>query len=258
MTDALPSALSEGYPPRSRFFRPEPLYAMVEREISEAILSGKWKRGSQVPGEMEIAAQFGVSVGTARRALTGLVNSGFLERRPRHGTIVADRSPHHSLRFLFHYYRLHGEGDTLVASVPRTLSLVHGEGTPEEIAALNLQEGRTGVIRIHRVRSVNGQPAAHDVMTLPAHRFPDFPSIDNLPDRLLSLLEEHYGVRFASARESIWADAAREEDQRLLNLAPGTPLLVIDQVAYDKANTPVELFTGRFVSQGFRYINEVR
>ncbi len=258
MSETLPSAFSEGHLPRSRFFRREPLYAMVEHDLAEAILSGKLKRGAPVPGEVELAAQYGVSVGTVRRALAALVASGFVERRPRHGTVVADRSPHQSLRFLFHYYRLHGEDEALLASVPRTLSLAIVKADAAQIAALNLPADRPEIIRIHRVRTVDDRPAAHDVMMLPAWRFPDFPAIDELPHRMLSLLEDRYGVRFASARESVWADAANEEDHRLLGVTPGAPMLVIDRVTFDKANTPVELATGRFVSKGFRYINEVR
>lgn len=249
---------TEGYLPRSRFYRPETLYGMVAREISEAILSGRWQRGSTIPGEHEIAAQYGISVGTVRRALASLVSAGFLERRPRHGTVVADRSPHHSLRFLFHYYRLHDDNESLLESVPRTLSLHHAPATEAERAALNLSGPDAGVIRIHRVRTVRGTLAAHDVMSLPAHRYPDFPKIEQLPHRMLSLLEEHYGVRFSSARESIWADAANEEDSRLLDVVTGTPLLVIEHTGYDKAHEPVEMFVGRYLSRGFRYINEIR
>ncbi len=203
-------------------------------------------------------SQYGLSVGTVRRALASLVNLGFLERRPRHGTFVTDRSPHHSLRFLFHYERLHGENDRLLVSVPRTLSVERGPATPAERSALELAPDQSEVIRIHRVRTVEGVLAAHDIMTLPAHRFPDFPTAEELPDRVLAMLEERYGLRLASARESIWADVANEEDCRLLGVAPGTPLLVIDQIAYDKTNTPVEMLTGRFVTKGFRYITKVR
>lgn len=257
MSDVPPEAPAEGYIPKRRFYRPETLYGMVAREISEAILRGEWQRGSTIPGEHEIAAQYGISVGTVRRALSTLVSSGFLERRPRHGTIVADKSPHHNLGFLFHYYRLHGDDDSLLTSVPRTLSLHQAAPTDAEKAGLNLAAGDQ-VIRIHRVRSVHGKPAAHDVMSLPAARYPDFPAVDDLPHRILSLLEDQYGVRFNLARERVWADAANAVDSHLLSVPVGTPLLVIDHVAYDKAHLPIEMHSGRYISEGFRYINEIR
>ncbi len=249
---------AEGFLPQNRFYRPETLYGMVAREISEAILSGRWPRGSTIPGEHDLAAQYGISVGTVRKALAALVSSGFLERRPRHGTVVADRSPHHSLRFLFHYYRLHDENEALLESVPRTLSVQRTTPDAAERRGLNLTAEDAEVIRIHRVRSVRGALAAHDIMSLPAHRYPDFPAIEQLPHRILSLLEQHYGVRFSSARERIWADVANDEDCRLLGVAKGTPLLVIEHVGYDKAHEPVEMLASRHLSDGYRYINEIR
>lgn len=249
---------TEGFLPKSRFYRPETLYGMVAREISEAILSGRWQRGSTIPGEHEIAAQYGISVGTVRRALASLVSAGFLERRPRHGTVVVDRSPHHSLRFLFHYYRLHGTDGSLLESVPRTLSAKRVPPTDAERKALNLTGEDAEVIRIHRTRTVLDEPAAHDTMTLPAERYPDFPDIEQLPHRILSLLEEHYGVRFALVRENIWADSANEEDARLLGVEIGSPLLVVEHVGFDKAHEPVEMMVSRHLTRNNRYINEIR
>ena len=48
-----------------------PLYEGVKRQISEAILLGKWTPGTVLPGEVALAQLFGVAVGTVRRALTG-------------------------------------------------------------------------------------------------------------------------------------------------------------------------------------------
>src|SRR5689334_23908836 len=49
-----------------------PLYAKVREQLVERIRSGTWKPGQLIPSEFEIAAEFGVSQGTARKAISAL------------------------------------------------------------------------------------------------------------------------------------------------------------------------------------------
>jgi GntR family transcriptional regulator len=88
----------------------------MRRELSERILLGHWAPGAVLPGEVALAAQFGVAVGTVRRALAALVAEGMLVRRPRIGAVVTVQSPEHSPRFFVRYFRLHGTDGSLQTS----------------------------------------------------------------------------------------------------------------------------------------------
>jgi DNA-binding LacI/PurR family transcriptional regulator len=68
----------------------EPLYLRIQRIIEEQILQGKLPAGSQLPGERELARQFGVSQMTVNRAIQELVRKGRLYRRSGAGTFVTD------------------------------------------------------------------------------------------------------------------------------------------------------------------------
>lgn len=48
-----------------------------------------WRPGDQIPGEAELAAEFGCARATVNRALQGLADTGLLERRRKAGTRVA-------------------------------------------------------------------------------------------------------------------------------------------------------------------------
>lgn len=61
------------------------LYAEVSKRISE----GMWKPGDFIPGEVELAAEFGCARATVNRALRQLADEGFLDRRRKAGTRVA-------------------------------------------------------------------------------------------------------------------------------------------------------------------------
>lgn len=238
--------------------RPQPLYEQVKREITELILTGAWARGSQIPGEEQLARQYGVSVGTIRRALGELANEGLVARRRRLGTVVSDRSPHHSMRFHYHYYRLHREDGELVRSQARVLSVERASASEREAEALKLSRAWRRVIRVRRVRRIDGQPSLHEVFVVPEHRFPDFPEAADLPELIYVFYEERYGVRLVAARESLRADVAGTEDRALLEVAEGHPILEIEQVAYDTSNAAVEWRLCRALTDGFRYVNEIR
>lgn len=67
-----------------------PLYKTAETEVLRRIETGVWPVGTRLGNEFELAAEFGVSQGTMRRALMTLESAGHLHRKPGRGTIVAE------------------------------------------------------------------------------------------------------------------------------------------------------------------------
>ena len=65
-----------------------PLYVQIKQVLLEEIRTGVWKAGEQLPTEAALAARFGISVGTVRRALGGLEDEGVISRREGSGTFV--------------------------------------------------------------------------------------------------------------------------------------------------------------------------
>ena len=61
----------------------------IYAEVSKRISDGFWKPGELIPGEVEIAAEFGCARATVNRALRQLAEEGFLDRRRKAGTRVA-------------------------------------------------------------------------------------------------------------------------------------------------------------------------
>lgn len=67
---------------------PDPIFAQIARQIIDAIEHGKFRVGSKLPGEMELARQFSVSRASVREALSSLQFAGYVESRRGSGTIV--------------------------------------------------------------------------------------------------------------------------------------------------------------------------
>lgn len=66
-----------------------PLYKTAEAEILRRIRAGDWPPGLRLGNEFDLAAEFGVSQGTMRRALMAVEAMGYLDRKPGRGTLVA-------------------------------------------------------------------------------------------------------------------------------------------------------------------------
>ncbi|NLX82824.1 MAG: GntR family transcriptional regulator [Clostridiales bacterium] len=64
-------------------------YEILYRHIAQGITNGDWKPGDQLPTEMQLADQFGVSRITSKRALNLLADQGLVVRKRGLGTFVS-------------------------------------------------------------------------------------------------------------------------------------------------------------------------
>ncbi|KPW95820.1 GntR family transcriptional regulator [Pseudomonas sp. SZ57] len=71
----------------------ETRYAVVARDLIEAIASGRYPVGSLLPTEFELCELYAVSRHTVRAAITQLQTQGLVSRRKRVGTRVESASP---------------------------------------------------------------------------------------------------------------------------------------------------------------------
>ncbi|MCI0384536.1 winged helix-turn-helix domain-containing protein [Streptomyces sp. CNQ085] len=73
--------------------RPEYVYAQVANAIEQKISSGQLRAGARLPGELDLAEQYGVAAGTIRRALVELRERGLVVTLPAKGTYVTQTPP---------------------------------------------------------------------------------------------------------------------------------------------------------------------
>jgi LacI family transcriptional regulator len=75
-----------------------PLYQQVAADIRKKIISGEMPVGTQLLPHREMAVEYGVSIMTINKALSGLVSEGILHSRVGRGTFVAVRPAPHGVR----------------------------------------------------------------------------------------------------------------------------------------------------------------
>lgn len=67
----------------------QPPYRQIAQLVHDAVVHGELRTGTKLPAERELARLLGVGRATVARALSELGDTGLLERRVGHGTVVA-------------------------------------------------------------------------------------------------------------------------------------------------------------------------
>lgn len=67
----------------------EPLFKQVANQLDEAIVSGLYKEGDQVPSTTEISTSYRINPATVLKGMNLLVDQGLLEKRRGLGMFVA-------------------------------------------------------------------------------------------------------------------------------------------------------------------------
>lgn len=233
-----------------------PLYVQIRDLLVARLASGHWRAGELLPSEPRLAAEFGVSPGTVRKALDHLADQHVVVRRQGKGTYVATYTPD---RALFHFFHLVGDDGERRLPESRVTSVREGVADRAERARLRLGAGAP-VVRIRRTRSLDGVPALVERIVVPAELFPglDARRSDDLPNTLYALYESEYGTPITEAEERLRAVAAEAADARVLGVEPGAPLLEVDRLALTHDRRPVEWRVSRCDTRNRHYLNHLR
>lgn len=222
-------------------FQVRPLYLQVRDALLERIKDGQWKPGANLPSEIDLYRQLGVSLGTLRKALSVLESEQLIIREPGRGTFVRD---HQAGQALGRFNPIRGaDGRPLRGQVvSREVSL--GTPTGAEREALRLRAADQ-VVRIQRIRTHDGRPFAYEQVSLPHQRFPGLADRTELRDELGELAQDH-GVILARAEAKLRLAPAPPAVAQALGLADRAVLLSIERLTFDTDHEPIEAMTAYY------------
>ncbi len=213
----------------------KPLYVQVQRALSGRIHSGVWEPGRPLPNEFQLAAEFGVSQGTVRKALDALAAEHLVERHQGRGTFVAR---HTSDTVHFRFFQLYGP-DGRIHPESRDVEVAVATADADERAALAL-EPKSRIIRVTRTRTYEDRPIIDERISISHARFAALLEQDTIPNTLYDLYQTLFGVTVARVEENLRAVAAASETAKRLACTHGAPVLLIERVAFDYGGQPVE------------------
>lgn len=229
-----------------------PLYLQVKATLLRRLVDGVWQPGTALPSEGQLAAEIGVSQGTVRKALDELAAENIVIRRQGRGTFVAE---HDERRILFQFFKLARDDGERRFPESSVLEVVIAAADEAEIESLGI-EPAAQVIRIRRVRSLQGRPIILETLSLPHQLFSGLETAP-IPNNLYSLYAAKYGVTIARAREKLKAVALLPDEAMLLDASPGFPALKINRVALSLEGSPVELRVSLCLTEEVHYLSDL-
>ncbi len=217
-----------------------PAYARISQSLRRQIESKAWQPGDLIPTESRLSKEYGVSIGTVRKALQELVIAGFLYRVQGKGTYVAGsfiRSKDHR------FYRTHaafGEPDP-----ERRFTFLRSSTEPGQdfiCRYLQLEEG-TPLLKLERLISIDDRPFVLVHSYFEAARFPELARTDPRrfeSEALTLIIEEDYGTPTMSASELCCAATALPEVAAVLQLPENSPVLFLEMLSCSYNEIPYE------------------
>jgi GntR family transcriptional regulator len=232
-----------------------PLYRQIKSLLLQALGAGEWAPGAMIPSEAELAARFGVSLGTVRKAIDELAAGNLLIRLQGKGTFVAS---HDDPRAHYRFLRLRADDLKPRQKRSQPLSCAMIAATGDVAAALRIKENEP-VVALERILFLDGDPVVFDQMFLIADIFGSLTLESLLQEErsLYSVFERRFGVRMIRAEETLRAVAADATIASRLKAEAGQPLLLVERVTHTYENRPVEWRRGFYRTDRYHYFNEL-
>ncbi len=227
----------------------EPLYLTVRAELIRRLSSGELAPGMALPAEGALASALAVSVGTVRKAVDTLVADGVLRRHQGKGTFVTEQTPELAN---FHFFRLVGADGERVLPEAASETVTTAPAGAATARRLGVTQGDT-MVRIDRVRAIAGRPAILETVEVPAALMPGLEAESPLPNALYPHYQARHAISVISTEDRLRAVAADAAAAKILGVAQGTPLLLVERVAHDLTGRAVEWRRSRFLSDDLAY-----
>ncbi len=232
-----------------------PLYRRVQIALTRKLAAGDWKPGEAIPSETLLAREFGVSIGTIRKAVDELVAGNILVRQQGRGTFVAMHTEDRTLFYFFHIARKDG-----IKELPVHELLLFRKDKAEAEEAQRLGVGRgTPTLRIHNALKLGGRPVIFDDIVVPATLFQglDEKIYGSRESTIYALYQARYRINVIRISERLSAAIPPATVGIVLGMPAKTPALVIKRVAYTYNDTPVEYRVSWLDSREHEYLSDV-
>jgi GntR family transcriptional regulator len=220
---------------RSRADRARQIADVLRRQVA----SGAFGDGL-LPGEADLASEFGASRNAVRDALAILGAEGVVTRVQGTGTVAVGAKVQHGLR------RLTGLAETLrehgeIVNEVRAAGLVTAPPAVAERLQPDDGEPPRTVVYVERLRRLNGLPLSLDLTYLAPDIGEPLLAEDLAHHDIFALIESRAGGRLGDASITIEALSADPHTAAVLEAPPGTALLMVERLTRLADGRPVDL-----------------
>lgn len=234
-------------------------YEEIADILRDRIADGVYPVDSLLPTQSELAAEFGASRMTVKKAVEILIIEGLIYSKQGNGTKVLNSSFWNKKDSRVRLNNFNGlskdlEGDSRVLSSQVVEFSV--EFPNEEIAERLQIETNTPVYKIIRLRLLDGSPYVLEHTYMPCDLVPSLDEkvlLASIYDYLINKLH----LKFAGSYRNITADRPDDYDQKYLNCSVSDPVLQVEQAVYLENGRPIEYSRSRnrFDTKGYSLLD---
>lgn len=224
----------------------------TKRKIIEYIRKNKFSAGSQIPTEMELIKILGVSRQTLREATNILKNEGCLYSVQGKGTYVSD-----------HYSHIPNLINNNLGITEMITYSGYEAGTSyyrsdivkltPDLAKKLKADIEVSVIRFTRVKTADNNPVAYCVDYIAPHLAGNFLSTPQKDISLYDFIENTCKTPIGNCITELKAVVAKKDIAELLRIEEGAPLMLMDQLVYDKEKQPLLYSHEYLIPDMFRF-----
>lgn len=219
------------------------LHVHIKEELLDRIKSNKYKKGEQIPTELELCKDFEVSRTTVRTALNQLTLEGYLVRQQGKGTYVADQKVSQTLSHTVKRYsdQIAVQGKEAKITLI-SINVVPATEMMQQYLDVSLNDP---IQRIERVRKANGEPTQYEIAYIPWSVAPGI-SVKHAETSLYAAFKDEFGVSIARTTEHVEIALSDERSCKHLQCEPGLPCFYIETIAEDAKGKKVEFSRSYF------------
>ncbi len=220
-----------------------PKYRQLLQMLRNSIHSGQLAPGTRLPAAEELTRSFGISRGTVMKALSQLEAERLVRIVQGVGSFVESTPPNLTP---FRFLREPSGGQARAGgSAYKVLAQEVIPASPS-VAERLLIESTTPVIHLERVRLVDGSIVEHTVRYLPESLCPSIATADLSSSPIHDLLVRFSDLPLLRAEIQAEAHDANGQEAHLLQVDPGTPIVVIERLTFTAPHRPAVWYRGLF------------
>lgn len=214
-----------------------PLYHQLKEIIRENIESGIWNHGDMIPSEHNLMKEYDVSRNTIKKALEDLVQEGLLNRIQGKGTFVSMPKIEQSLSSFYSFSKVMKESGYTPNDIILSIEFFPVKQSVAKV--LKLSEGDE-VWVLRRLRCIQDEPMMLETSYIPRKLVHKITKEELEQMSLYELMLKNYGIIVKKAKEIFEPVLIRDYESRYLKVDKGYPALLLDRIAFDANDVPIE------------------
>ncbi|MBR2681973.1 MAG: GntR family transcriptional regulator [Atopobiaceae bacterium] len=232
-----------------------PLYQQVIDDLRESIEDGRFSAGQRIPSEIELSERYSVSRITIRRAIEELSNDGYLVKKQGKGTYVTGAGQREKLRQTGPIKNF----TEICASTGKTpgvcgASFETVKAERDDAAALGIKPG-DDLLKLTRVRTVDGSPVVYETILLPKDTFAFLEDEYDDDELILDTIKRHKSYRPSCMKNAlIEITRATSKIADALDVPLGEPLFHERGTLVDEEDAPLFLADLSIVGSAYCFI----